>query len=212
MSKLLYTYIAQISVFATFLTLIVALLKHKTLTKEMRVLFLYVCIAAGIEIFSLILTNLNIQHLYLFNLFTIAECTILSLFYQKIFSLKKYSTLILFLLACFYGLFIYDYFFLHGGHNMNVLSIMAESFILIGFSLFYFYSLAKKMEYVNVLSNPLFWVNSSILIYFSGSLFLFIFSNYILKEPDSRLWTIHAILNIVYNTLLIIAFWKTSKK
>ena len=212
MSILIYTYIGYISVFATFLTLIVAILRNKTLIKEMRVLFLYVLIAAFIEILSSTFAKFNIKNLYLINLFTVAECTILSLFYLKIFTIKKYSIIIFVLLFCFYSIFIYDFIFLHGVNNMDVFPVIVESFILMGLSLFYFYELAKKMEYVDILSNPLFWVNSSILIYFSGNLFLFIFSNYILTLPNNKLWSLHDILNIIYNTLFIIAFWKTSKK
>lgn len=212
MDKLIYTYIGYLSVFATFSTLIVAIIRNNTLTKEMRVLFLYVLVAAFVEILSSTFTKLNIKNLYLINLFTVVECTMLGLFYLKIFTTKKYSIIIYVLLFCFYGVFVYDFIFLHGFNRMNILSIIVESFILIGFSLFYFYELAKKMEYVSILANPLFWVNSSILIYFSGNLFLFIFSNYILNHSYNRLWNIHDILNIIYNTLLIIAIWKTTKK
>lgn len=212
MSKLIYTYIGYISVFATFSTLFVAILRNKTLVKEMRVLFLYVIIAAFVEILSSIFTKLNIQNLYLINLFTVAECTILSLFYIQILTTKKYSIIIYTLLFCFCGIFIYDVIFLHGFNSMAIFPIIVESFILIGLSLFYFYELARRMEYINILDNPLFWVNSAILIYFSGNLFLFIFSNYILTQPNNRLWNLHDILNIIYNVLLIIAFWKTPKK
>lgn len=212
MDKLIYTYIGYLSVFSTFSTLIVAIIRNNTLTKEMRVLFLYVLVAAFVEILSSTFTKLNIKNLYLINLFTVVECTMLSLFYLKIFTTKKYSIIIYVLLFCFYSIFVYDFIFLHNFNRMNIFSIIVESFILIGFSLLYFYELAKKMEYVSILSNPLFWVNSSILIYFSGNLFLFIFSNYILNHSYNRLWNIHSVLNIIYNTLLIIAFWKTTKK
>ena len=59
-------------------------------------------------------------------------------------------------------------------------------------------------------------VNAGVLLYFSASLFIFLSSSYtqdLSIETSRNIWTIHALLNIVYNGLLcagLLTFWKTN--
>ena len=209
---MIYTITEYLSITATILTLIVALLKNKTLKFSMRVLFLYVITSAIIEVLIVSFAKMSIPNLQLIKLFTIVEFTFLGLFYLKFFRSKIHLWLIYVTLFCFYGLSLYHVLSVDQGSNIFISLSAIEGLALISLSVICFYELIKKIEYTSIFENPIFWVNSSILIYFSGNLFLFIFSNYILHEPDNRVWILHNILNIFFNTLLIVAFWKTSKR
>jgi hypothetical protein len=205
-------YLSTISTIATILTLIVALLKNKTLMKEMRVLFLYVFLSSVIDAVIFSLAKFKMHNLFLMNGFILVQLILLGFYYRKVFETRKSSSIIIVVLICFCGLYIWESTLLDRKEGLYIYSLAIESIVLMCFSLVCFYWLIKKVEYESIFQNPVFWVNSSVLIYFSGNLFLFIFSNYILQQPDNRIWIFHSILNILFNTLLIVAFWKTSKK
>ncbi len=60
-------------------------------------------------------------------------------------------------------------------------------------------------------SRPVNWFNTGILLYFSGSLFIFLLTNYIIAESVymySSIWKVHATLFIGLNSLFSVGFLK----
>jgi len=95
---------------------------------------------------------------------------------------------------------------------MDNISSAVESIMLMLYSLLGFYYQITRPMYSNILRTPLFWFNTAILIYFSGDLFLFIFTNYVRSHLASfsyALWDIHSFVNILFYILVSIGFWKT---
>ena len=57
----------------------------------------------------------------------------------------------------------------------------------------------------------MFWINTAILIYFSGNLFLFIFNTYlvsVLKDDLVVYWSFHNLLYLIKNVLFAIGLWQ----
>ncbi|MBQ4819895.1 hypothetical protein [Aquimarina sp. MMG016] len=97
--------------------------------------------------------------------------------------------------------------------NSNVTTLMG--FLVIFFSLSYFYALLKEVKYSVLEKNPMFWINSGFLIYFSSNLILFYMNNTLFKgtaEASLTLWGLHAIVNIVLTLFYTIALWVNPKK
>ena len=94
---------------------------------------------------------------------------------------------------------------------MDNFSASVEAILLSVYALVSFLFIMRKLLFENILSEPFFWINSGVLFYFSGSLLVFAFSNYFLTfEPSNQyvLWSIPQFLNIFYNILICIGFWK----
>lgn len=98
---------------------------------------------------------------------------------------------------------------------MDDIAMAIESIVFMVYALITYFNLIKTLEYENIFSNPVFWFNTAVLVYFAGSLFVFVFSNRLLaysQKASYHLWAIHSVCNIMYNLLIATGFWKTKKK
>ena len=99
---------------------------------------------------------------------------------------------------------------------MDNYSVSIECIVLASYSLYFFYIVLQKLLFENLLKEPVFWINSAVLIYFMGNFLLFLFSNDLLKSNIHQhivLWgIIHSFCNICFNLLLIVGLWKTRRQ
>ncbi len=103
-----------------------------------------------------------------------------------------------------------------GWYNYNPNARSVQIIVILVLVLLYFYQLLKTIELKRLESDPLFWVSCGLLIYFSGSLFIFLMSNYFLDNKNYELlesiWGMHSILNVIANLSFAIALWINSRK
>lgn len=81
------------------------------------------------------------------------------------------------------------------------------SFIIIGYSIFYFYRLMVELPTTEVQRLPMFWFNSAFLIYHAGTIFLFAFTSYLINVLKDNLLiygSFHNIMSIVQHILVLI--------
>ncbi len=81
----------------------------------------------------------------------------------------------------------------------------------IGLAVVFFYRLMKDLPALEIQRLRMFWINTAILIYFSGNLFLFIFNDYLVSVLKNNLevyWSFHNLLNIAKNLLFAIGLWQ----
>jgi hypothetical protein len=94
--------------------------------------------------------------------------------------------------------------------TINTYALVLNSILVIIFCLYYFYWLLKELPTAQLQRLPMFWINSAFIIYFSGNLFLFVFTSYLVHVLNSNLlvyWTIHNILGIIEGLMIVIALW-----
>jgi hypothetical protein len=93
---------------------------------------------------------------------------------------------------------------------INYLKVFITSFILISTTL-WFVKLIKEEKIQNLSDTGAFYFIARFVLYYCGTLFLFLMSNQ-LYEADSRLfvyyWGINIFLNFVLRTLVLIGLWK----
>lgn len=180
----------------------------------LRVLRGLLIISGACEIISLLLTYAGIDNLFVGNIYRVLEFVFLAWVYYLALELKNRNTffaVIIFLIVCLLA----NLFFFQGLLNSNSISKTIVSLSGIVFSLLFFYKITKELVIVNLTSLPMFWINSAVLFYFSGNLFLFMFDSYILthlQEVSEQYWLLHNLLNIIKNILLAIGLWQVQEK
>lgn len=154
------------------------------------------------------------NNLLLIRMVTIFEFIFLSIFYYKVIkvnSLKKYYYVAFSLLLLISSYDIYK----NGFFSSDSITVTYTFILLIIQSLATFYMLTQRLTHLNITCSPIFWVNTGVLIYFSGTFFLFLFNDYILKfypKVQIQLWIINSIVNVFYNTFFSIGYWKLRKQ
>jgi len=202
----------NLQVLSTILVVVIGIIKYKTLNLPLRVLFYLIILSLLTDFTCYLLVNFNMYNLWVINTYTILEFLFFSIFYLSILkSIKQIKLLSLFYLLSLIAVTIITFaqsFTLH----LSQITLGIESIIFICSSAIYFNLMLKKLEYSTPWSNPLFWLNSAILIYFSGCFFVFIFSEYRAFKLVIMVWDLHNIIRIIFNMLIIIGFWKARKE
>ncbi|MBL7909972.1 MAG: hypothetical protein JNJ41_02810 [Bacteroidia bacterium] len=213
--QLVFFYINIASSSLSLVPLVISVINFIKIDLILKPIFWLVVINVTVEILSFVFLQVNFSNKYMLHYFTVAEFGLISLFYS--FFLKDYfkPLLIYLLIPVFLLAAIIDYK-VYGLSSSYNFSSSVECILLIFYSLFFFYYVLKNLIFENLLSTPVFWVNTAILFYFSGNLILFVFSNYMAMVDPLKLailWSvIHTFFNVLYNVFLSIGFWKTRGK
>lgn len=208
------TLLNYLAIGCILITTLVSLWHYKYLSVSLKLLSILLCISSVITV---VMTYLSIHHtnnLVYYNVYTIVEFIFLGFFFQDLFSSRRVKILVLGLILVFTGFAICNLFFIEGISNYNSYSLAIESILCIGLSLFYFLEMFKELKIPRLEKSPYFWINTGILFYFSGNLFLFTFSHYLQQKGGSMLADIYIMspfIGIVYYTLLTIGLWNSRK-
>ena len=194
---------------------ILTLWRWRRSDREQRLLGILVGIAVVIELLAMFIgAGLHLNNLFLLHIFTVIELGLLALMFgPSIVSLLPSSGLRLLLVA--FSIFaIFNSIYIDGITRFNAFAKAIEALFVISFVLMYFYHILRTLEIKHLDQAPLFWISAGSLIYFSGSLFVFIYSNKIVSSLSSSftIWGIHAFLTILKNTFYTIALWIRSNK
>ena len=156
----------------------------------------------------------GINNLYFFYPFVILQV----LFFVRIYYLEiafTASRKFLIILAAAFCCFAVVVTLLNSISSYNPYVKATENLIMIGLAVYYFYYLNKALPFLYLEKHAMFWINTGILFYFSGTLLLFALGEYLteLARPlSAQLWNIHLLLNIVLNLFFSVAFWINRRK
>jgi len=204
-------YFNRLSSYSAVIPLIIGIFYIRTFNLVLKVLFCYLFFSFLFEIYTIYLIQLNQYNLFSYYLFSVVEFSIFTFIYMTLFRFKqKLSISIIFILIFILVAYI-DYNHINGHEHMNELSRNVESIILIIFAILFFRHIILNPLKENLVTSYSFWFNTAIIVYFSGSFFIFLFSNYMLdKSPSTFLaiYAIHSFFNITFNILLAVALTK----
>lgn len=171
--------------------------------------------AAATELLSYIMWKQRRNNLPLLHIYTIIEYLLLLKFYYSI--LKDFLPRALFIIIAVAPplFFIADSLFIESIYNFNPYARSVESLIIIFLAMSWYLKLVSVDMKDLALERSLKFINSAFLIYFSGSVVLFSFS-----DPISRLvqnlrfsiWTVHTLLTVALYVLLALGLWKYQKQ
>jgi hypothetical protein len=125
------------------------------------------------------------------------------IYFVILFRKKKWFILITGILLVFSFI---NFFFIQK-LAVNSYSITFLSVIVIACCLYYFHVLLRDLPSVYVHQLPMFWFNSSFLIYFAGNFFLFSFQSYLVNVLRNNMiifWSFHNILSIIEHIIVLI--------
>jgi hypothetical protein len=182
----------------------------RKLPKAFHYLTYFLCWNLFIEALVSVLTpdymsnNLPLLHLY-----TLFEFILLSLLYWKMGLFEKWpkrrfwvflglmSLLIVLNSALLQSIFAYN------TYAKNLVQV-----VLIIYAVAYMFQLRPKQP----ASAALNLVNATLLISYSGSLFIFMFGNVLMAEQFGTLfWEVNVFLNLLFQLLILISLWKASR-
>lgn len=146
---------------------------------------------------------------YFFNSYVIIEFVLITMVYyfafNKAFTKRFVLISVIFLSFAFWNLFSFQKLAI----NSYTMTIVA--FIFMSYSVFYFYWLLKELPTSKLQRLPMFWINTSVLVFFSGKLFVVVFTAYLVEVLNSDLklyWGgLHNTLAILHAAILTTAIW-----
>lgn len=207
--------VSHITFIISFGPILISLINFKHLKRSLLPLFALFVFSILTDILNRIHMEMKINNSYIFHFFTIIEFVLISLFYSLFFK-KYFNPLIINLLILIFFIVAFIDYKINGLNSIDNFSISIESIILTLYSLYLFYYILKNLLFENLLAEPIFWINTAILVYFAGNLLIFVFSSYLIQNAPKThllLWAIvHSFINIIYNVFLSIGFWKIKHK
>jgi hypothetical protein len=145
---------------------------------------------------------------YVYSITNIVEFILIAIIYHRTTN-NSHKNLFTFAALCFVSFAITNLIFIQQG-EINSYSLALMSLITMLFALYYFYWLIKELPTSQLQRLPMFWINSAWMIFFSGNLFLFIFTDYlvnVMKDTQLVMWNVHNILKIIEVLMIVIALW-----
>lgn len=198
-------------IFLEFLA-IICLWKYSLFPDQFKRIIYLIWFNFLIEFSAFILAHHTGNNLPLLHIHTLGEFLLLSYFYMGLLKsprlLSKYFQWVTLAISL---LIILNTLFLQSIYGFNTYAKTAVQFILIIYAVLYFFDLSDQETLAASEKKYLRLINSAILIYYSGSLFIFMFSNYFLQNNlnlPSGLWAFNTILNLVFLALVSISLWQ----
>ena len=179
---------------------------------SLRILFLYLLISFITDtlLFSMSAAGINNKHIL--NIYSVTELILICwLYYLE--TNRRVLKRILLIVAFLYSIFSFSLIGIDDFVNEDLFINSLEAAISIVISVVYFFELLS-MKIQHLTDHYFFWINTAILLYFSGSLFVFLFIGVILDQTANttikNLWIIHNVFHILYNLILFYSglVWK----
>ncbi|MEO1516185.1 MAG: hypothetical protein AAFV95_14265 [Bacteroidota bacterium] len=215
MSEELSLSLAKLSAWSIFVPFILAIVFFRRFDWSQKRLAFVILLGAVADVMAMVVVKVFsiYNNLFIFHIYTLIEVILIGLIYRKVLGNVIGEKTINILLVAFSCFAVFSTIFLEPLNMFNAYTRAVESLLMIFFSVTFFYKIMKEVVIQRLEKLPLFWISVGLLIYFSASLFIFIFSNYIM--PSIKLsytfWGIHAILNVLLNLFYIIALSVNSR-
>ncbi len=189
----------------------VALYKYRYLSTAMRCIAFYVFLGGLTQLASSYLNGLRHNNLWVLHWYTPLEFACIVWFYSKV--LQGFVKKGLFIAAGlgFTVLSVLNSTFLQDTETFNTYARSLEGILVILFCLSWCYRTLDEMKIQRLEQNPVFWVNTGFLLYFSGTVLLFAFSNYIMdfnRALNLYIWAFHALFSLLLYIFITVGLWK----
>jgi hypothetical protein len=201
------------------------LLPYLALLSEILPIILYLCFAKRnkgeglwviflycvVSLFSEWLFHILKQevHIFVFICFTTFEFTVFSFFFYSSLKEKRFKYVPVIGALIFYLIVIITFTNKKTG-NFDSLSASLEAIFIIVYSIVFLYEQIKDPSVVYVFNTKKFWIIIAFFLYFSSTLFLFLYSATLTKQERYNYWYINNFFEILKNTFFCISF--TMKK
>ncbi len=188
--------------------IIVGAIYVRSLSFALKILFVFVVIAGALELTTSILSFHKVNNLIFFHVFVYIEFSVIALIFFFSYDSVFWRAVSLLFLVAFLLFSVINNIWYETFDDFNRNQRYAEGMLVIIMSGGYYISLLRRPIHRYLERQPMFWLASGWLIYFAGTLYLFLFSKELLSMETQEWWTLHAILNISLNLIYLISFLK----
>lgn len=206
----LFVIFSQISVYSIFIPLFIGIYRRNSLGRSLKIVLVFLFVATLFEQVSSHLGNFGIRNIFLVPIYVFIEFIFIVAIFKTVLKSDFWNKLLIYALIAFVIMFVSNLILFKETDDMGSYIRSIESLFIIAFIVVYYYQLIENLTISSVGSEPMFWVSAGFLIYFAGNLFLFVTSNYLLKQSEQHLmeaYTIHSILIIIRNLLFSVGLW-----
>lgn len=205
-----YFFMTVLAPSCVLLPVSIALYRYRNLPAEGRMLLWYLLAEMFILAASSTLAYYKQPNTPLYHVATVVETTLLLLFFGIIFRNKKNARYIRWMTGLFPILALLNTWLLQPLSSFNSYTITLQFALML--LLCFAYWLQPSDLNTPWTAQPLNWIITGMLLYFSGSFILFAFSDYIIhhfsKQTSMMIWNIHAALAIGMYLLMTPGFLK----
>jgi hypothetical protein len=203
-----HSYLLNLGVFLPVISIII---RRKPLWSQSstKLFSAYIILDVIAGFLSFFLARNGIKTFIVSNSFTVGEVLLLNLFFIQIFNLKnkKLFNWLTILLTLAFAISV----FLSSNEQFNNYTEIFENLLFISLSLLFYYKIMREQKIENLLAYPHFYLVTGVLLYFSCSIFIVIFSNYFLDltvMSQMYLWTFHSVINFICYVIFAIGLLK----
>lgn len=208
-------FIFKISTLTNLIAFIIGCIYFKYFSKEIKIVFYFVTFGAATEIFTLFYKHFWMQntgpigHFY----FSVSFF-IMGMFF--LMTLKDFikPVYILSLIISFEVLSLINVLFIQDLYEFPSLTGSLGAMILFLFSVAFFTKVMTEAKILKLSEEPLIWINSAALIYYTGNFIFYALLNY--ANTYSREFAVLTVkffsyVNLLFYLLIAIGFWKVKK-
>lgn len=191
--------------------------KFKSLPQEIKVLGIFLIIDLVTEFLASWTSSRHINNMPLLHIYTILEFVAFSLFYRVLFQAeKRFQQYFWHWMVFWIALLMVNSAFIESIFKFNSNAKTTVQIILIGYAVAYFFKAYGKADFSKPLPFALAMINAGVVLYYSGSLFVFMFSKF-LNDPvhgislDAQVgfWLLNSLLFFTFQILILTALCRT---
>lgn len=190
---------------------LLSIFRYKQLGSAMKPMAFYVFLSWCIQLSSSYLNAHKQNNLWLLHIYTPLEFACIVWFYSQVLWRFIPKNAFFWIGAGFTMLSVLNSALLQDTLTFNTYARSFEGVLVIMFCLCWCYQTLLEMKIQRLEQDPVFWVNTGFLLYFSGGVLLFAFSNYIIginRSLNLYIWSFHALFSILLYFFITIGLWK----
>ncbi len=219
MSTELIEFIRYSSTGSILIPLVVGLVNYRNLVKMQKLLLFLVAAALLADIFALTLYKFKLisYNIVVYNFYTLIAFNLLWFIYKEsIPKLRNLATLIIQIAINLFG--VVNFIFIEKWNSFNSNLMVATSISFLFLAVFSFRQILQQIQYTRLEKSPIFWINTGVIIYYSGTLILFLLSNQINSISKSAnnlhlaVWALNSVFNIILMSAYSFALWQKAAK
>lgn len=208
-------FIFKISAITNLIAFIIGCIYFKYFSKEIKIVFYFVAFGIATETFTRLYKHFWMQntmpigHFY----FSIAFL-IMGLFYLHLLKGYVKPAFILSLIISFEVFCVINVLFIQDLFEYPSLTGSIGTMILFLFSIAFFTKVMSEAKITKLAQEPLIWINSAVLIYYTGNFIFYVLYNYSLSystEFAILAAKFFIVLNLLFYSIIAIGFWKVEK-
>lgn len=206
-----------IVLFLGILPILLVYFKRKQINNYFNYSYPLIALIALGSLYEFVFTILlKINSEYWFRIYTLLAFLFISYYFNSLLEKKLqifiFGINILNILLHIVLLFNWDI-----NNNLQTTSYLnvLQSIFVFAFSIVWFINLFKKLENDSLLKNPDFYFVSSLVLYYLGTVFLFLMSAVLFKTNKAFIleyWIFNIFFNLVFRLLLLVGIWKAIQK